>query len=161
LLPILWFRNTWYSRRDTVRPSLSANGSAIVAHHAELGDYRFDCEGTPTLLFTDNETNNRRVFNTENASPFVKDAFHDYLIAGRGDAVNPARTGTKSAAHYKVSVPARGSAEVRLRLRRASETAPAFGKAFDTTMATRVTEADAFYASITPKSLSEDEARVM
>ncbi len=161
VLPTLWFRNTWYSRSDAPRPSLATDGAAIVARHAQLGEYRLDCEGTPALLFTDNETNNLRVFGTDNASPFVKDAFHDYLIHGRGGAVNPARKGTKAAAHYKIAVEAHGSAEIRLRLSGAGAVSPAFGKEFDTALATRHAEADAFYASITPKSLTDDEARVM
>jgi hypothetical protein len=161
VLPTLWFRNTWHARKDAQKPSLAADGAAIVARHAQLGDFRLECEGAPTLLFTDNETNNRRLFNGEDASPYVKDAFHQYLVGGRADAVNPARTGTKSAALYKITVPARGNSALRFRLHRASEKSAAFDKTFDATFSERLAEADAFYASITPKTTSEDEARVM
>jgi hypothetical protein len=161
LLPSLWFRNTWYSRPGASRPSLAADAGSIVARHPELGEFRLECDGEPALLFTDNETNNRRIFDTDNVVPYVKDAFHEFLVHGRREAVNIARTGTKSAAHYEVSVDAHGTATVQLRLRRAPGASPAFGATFGTTLAARQAEADAFYASITPGSVSEDEARVM
>ena len=74
------------------------------------------CEGTPELLFTENESNAGRLWGQPNASPYVKDAFHEYIISGRGEAVNPAKAGTKAAAHYVLDVPAGGSQTVRLRL---------------------------------------------
>jgi hypothetical protein len=73
--------------------------------------------GTPELLFTENETNNYRLWGQPNASPYVKDAFHEYVIGGKKDAVNPAKVGTKAAAHYVLDIPAGGSKAVRLRWR--------------------------------------------
>jgi hypothetical protein len=157
LLPTLWFRNTWGGNGP--KPVIAGSAGAIAATHPDLGELHLHCEGTPALLFTENETNNARLFQGQNASPFVKDAFHEYVIGGRKDAVNPARIGTKAAAQYVLTVDAGKTAVVRLRLSRA--TSGVFGRAFDDVLASRRAEADAFYASITPPSTSEDEARVM
>jgi hypothetical protein len=110
LLPTLWFRNSWAWWPDRPKPSLqappAANGAgAIAASHADLGQYLFYCEGNPALLFMENDTNNERLFGTPNATPYVKDAFNDYVVAGRGDAVNPNRIGTKAAALYSLTLP--------------------------------------------------------
>ena len=78
--------------------------AAIAAAHPELGSFSLYCDGTPPLLFTENETNNERIFGTPNASPYVKDGINDYVVAGRQEAVNPNQTGTKAAAHYQVEV---------------------------------------------------------
>ena len=88
----------------------------IRATHHELGDYWLLCDGAPELLFTENESNASRLWGQPNASPCVKDAFHEYVISGCGDAVNPAKVGTKAAAHYILDVPAGGSQTVRLRM---------------------------------------------
>jgi len=157
VLPTLWFRNTWGGSGP--KPAIARSATAITATHSDLGELCLHCEGTPALLFTENETNNARLFQGQNASPFVKDAFHEFVIGGRKDAVNPAHTGTKAAAHYALTIAAGKTASVRLRLCRA--TSGAFGRAFDDVLASRRAEADAFYASITPPSTSEDEARVM
>ena len=117
LLPTLWFRNTWSWGEGEPKPGLrQANDGAIQASHPQLGDYTLQCEGAAELLFTENETNARRLWGQPNPSPYVKDAFHEYVIAGKQEAVNPARTGTKAAAHYVLNVPAGGSKVVRLRL---------------------------------------------
>jgi hypothetical protein len=168
LLPTLWFRNTWTWNGGGVKPVLRSAGArggaaVVTASHPELDDHEWHCEGKPLLLFTDNETNNKRLFGTENPTPYVKDAFHDYLISQRHDAVNPASTGTKAAALYELDVAAGQTATVRLRL---SDTGPRaapgmFGSVFDELIAVRAREADDFYRAITPASLSEDETRVM
>ena len=109
LLPTLWFRNTWSWRKDAVKPSLrlvkdSGTAKAVRASHPELGDILWYCEGSPTLLFTENETNNERPFLSPNRCPFVKNAFHRYLIEGQSGAINPDGEGTKAAAHYALTV---------------------------------------------------------
>ena len=87
VLPTIWFRNTW-SEGNNARPVLrQQNESTIHVSHLELGQYTFYCEGTPELLFTENETNAQRLWNQPNPSPYVKDAFHEYLIAGNCAAV--------------------------------------------------------------------------
>ena len=168
LLPTLWFRNTWSWSSGAAKPSLrnlstSSGVTTVLASHGELGDRELRCEGTPTLLFTENETNNQRLFGTANPTRYVKDAFHEYLIEQRTDAVNAAQTGTKAAAHYELDVPAGGTSTIRLRL---TDTAPRstpalFGSVFDELFAMRLREADEFYKEITPAALSADEASVM
>ncbi len=159
LLPTLWFRNTWSWGVDERRPSLRASGAAAIeASHHDLGTYVLQCDGSPELLFTENESNGTRLWSQPNPTPHVKDAFHGYVISGQRDAVNPARTGTKAAAHYALDVPAGGSQTVRLRL-----SAGATGKGFadfDKVFDRRLEEADEFYERITPQSLSADERRV-
>ena len=168
LLPTLWFRNTWSWKAGSPKPSLREADGAIRASHPELGDYTLTCDGAPELLFTENETNAQRLWDQPNASPWVKDAFHQYVVSGNSEAINPAQTGTKAAARYVLDVPAGGSAVVRLRLSSSSadaapaQAAPAapFGEGFDATVAARLADADEFYNRITPPSLSEDERRV-
>src|SRR6185369_1720277 len=132
----------------------------IVAVHSKLGERTLSCDGSPDLVFTENETNTERLFNAPNRTPYVKDAFDNYLVRGKREAVNPEATGTKAAAHYLLMVPAGKSAKIRLRLR---EGGPenAFGSDFDKVMQGRRREADEFYASIIPSKVGEDGARVM
>ena len=159
VLPTLWFRNTWSWGDDEPKPSLRQVGSdAIQATHSELGDYWLYCEGAPELLFTENESNASRLWGQPNATPYVKDAFHEYLISGQRQAVNPAKTGTKAAAHYVLDVPGGGSKAVRLRLA-AGKAADAFG-GFESTFKSRIADADEFYDRIAPNSLNEDQRRV-
>ena len=150
VLPTLWFRNLWAGQPHAEKPTLAADHGAITARHTELGTWRLECDGAPPLLFTDNETNNRRLFDSENTSRFVKDGINDFLLHGRADAVNPAATGTKAAAHYKLNIAAGGSANVRLRLRPAASAGAAFGRSFDEILMLRRAEADAFYHALTP-----------
>jgi hypothetical protein len=159
VLPTLWFRNTWAWGEAQPKPSLRAVGPGTMqATHPTLGDYWLHCEGAPELLFTENETNTQRLWGQPNATPYVKDAFHAYLIAGQGAAVNPAREGTKAAAHYILDVPGGGQATARLRLA-ATPLDAAFAD-FAPLLATRQAEADEFYARITPPSLTDEERRV-
>jgi hypothetical protein len=159
VLPTLWFRNTWSWGGDDPKPSLQQVAPGVIAtSHPELGEYRLSCDGAPELLFTENESNASQLWGQPNASPYVKDAFHAYVISGQREAVNPAQAGTKAAAHYRLDVPAGGSRTVRLRL---SSAAPkdAFGS-FDRTFETRIAEADEFYERITPPSLTSDQRLV-
>ncbi|MBV8569017.1 MAG: glucosidase [Acidobacteriaceae bacterium] len=159
LLPTVWFRNTWSWEPDVEKPSLRADGPGVIkASHAELGEYRLYCEGGPELLFTENESNAQRLWAQPNASPYVKDAFHRYVIAGESGAVNPGRVGTKAAAEYTLEVPGHGSKAVRLRLKAANDR-DAFSD-FDKIFDQRIGDADEFYERITPHSLSADERRV-
>ncbi|HWY87014.1 MAG TPA: glucosidase, partial [Gemmataceae bacterium] len=141
------------------KPTLQEVGpGAIQATHPELGDYWLHCDGVPELLFTENETNAQRLWGQPNASPYVKDAFHAYVIAGQREAVNPARTGTKAAAHYALDVAGGGSRTVRLRLA-AARTEDPFG-GFERTFDSRIADADEFYQRIAPNTLSDDQRRV-
>ena len=167
VLPTLWFRNTWTWWPDTPKPVLRAvtgrqGCRTVAASHAQLGERYLYCEGDAPLLFTENETNNERLFGTPNASRYVKDGINNAVVDGRQDAVNPQQTGTKAAAHYQVNVGAGDTATIRLRL---SDMAPAaLGDPFHSfteTMQARQQEADAFYRAITPDRVSDDAARVM
>jgi hypothetical protein len=167
ILPTLWFRNTWTWWPDAAKPFLkeitSRNGyRSVAASHSQLGERYLYCEEDIPLLFTENETNNERIFGTRNASPYVKDGINNYIVQGNQDAINPGNLGTKAAAHYSVTVDAGQTATVRLRL---SDLAPtAMGdpfKSFAEIMDARRNEADEFYQAITPERISKDEARVM
>jgi hypothetical protein len=159
VLPTLWFRNTWSWGGREPKPVLQQAGDgAIRAAHPQLGVHTLYCEGSPELLFTENESNAVRLWGQPNPSPYVKDAFHEYVVNGNREAVNPVKTGTKAAAHYVLELPAGGSKEIRLRLGVRTLSNP-FDK-FDQTFATRLAEADEFYEKICPRTLSEDERRV-
>ena len=159
LLPTLLFRNTWSWTDGEDKPSLRQQGDGtVMASHAQLGERILSCEGLPELLFTENESNAGRLWGQPNPSPYVKDAFHEYLISSRKDAVNPDKLGTKAAAHYRLNVPAGGSEVIRLRLSKQSAEDPFV--TFDQTLSVRLAEANEFYDRITPASLSEDERRV-
>lgn len=174
LLPTLWFRNDWAewiteANRAPEKPGLrqieaAAGTSAIAAAHRLLGEFIFYCEGDAPLFFTENSTNNERLFpGRPNAAPFVKDGINDCVVQSKHDAVNPEKQGTKAAAHYQTTVDAGKSVVVRLRLRKKStgQAAAPFGKDFDEIFAARLQEADEFYTSVTPPSVSIDAARVM
>ena len=167
VLPTLWFRNIWNWWPDEPKPSLmdaSARngGSAIAATNAVLGDYFLHCEGPARLLFTENETNNERLFGSANPTPYVKDGINNYLVTGQQDAVNPNHTGTKAAAHYEIRVGAGATSVIRLRLSNvAPGTEEPFGRRFDQIIEAGRHEADAFYRAITPAGVGEDAANVM
>jgi hypothetical protein len=158
VLPQLWFRNTWSWEDGAVRPELGAvEHRAIRADHPDLGRYVLHCDEGATLLFCDNDTNTARLFGVPNTSPYVKDAFHEYIVAGRRDAVNPRRAGTKAAAHYRLAVPAGGARQVRLRLTDEPSSPEPFAD-FDATVAMRRREADEFYAAL-QRDLPDAEKR--
>src|ERR1700741_2486325 len=158
LLPTLWFRNTWSWDQGVARPSLRhVKDAAVLASHAQLGERTLCDEGKPELLFTENESNANLLWGQPNSSPYVKDAFHNHIISGNQNAVNPNRTGTKAAAHYRLELPPGGREVVRLRLSAKSPANPF--DSFDGTFATRLADANGFYGRITPASLREDERR--
>ena len=159
LIPTLWFRNTWSWEQGIAKPSLRQVGEASIrASQTDLGEWTLDCEGHPELLFTENETNCGRLWGQPSPSAYVKDAFHEYLISSREDAVNPEKVGTKAAAHYSLEVPAGGSKTVRLRLS-AKPASDAFST-FEDVFAARLADADEFYNRIAPASMNEDQRRV-
>jgi Glycosyl hydrolase family 63 C-terminal domain len=172
LLPTLWFRNTWSWGREGEgywpRPLLHPSGnSRIEAEHQSLGRYALEVElpddAVPALLFTENETNSQRLFGSASAQPYVKDAFHRYLVHGELDAVNPGRTGSKAAVHYAFTLAPGESRTVRLRLRPTGSgpTTRGLGADFEDVFAARIREADEFYAERLPAAATEDERRVM
>ena len=171
VLPTLWFRNTWAWGRTTEgywpRPELLAEeDGAVLARHASLGLMRLEPgpgpDGAPPdLLFCDNETNAERLFGARSRSRWPKDALQTYLVEGRQDAVNPARSGTKMAAHYPLEVPAGGSTVLKLRLAAVEHgLTSGFGTTVDALFDDRIAEADAFYAHHIPALATAEERRV-
>ena len=167
VLPTIWFRNCWSWQKGSVRPSLERGSAAAGAACVALSDPRYGrrflhCEGTPELLFTENDTNAERLFPPDglNEAPFVKDAFHDYVVNGVRAAVNPAETGTKCAARYRTTIAPGGEAVWQLRLTDTQLSDP-FDQAFAETFDARAAEAHEFYAGVIPDQLSEDASRVM
>src|SRR5258706_3286848 len=164
LLPTLWFRNTWSWGYDDPRPALNekAEQSDLLAISTQdvRGNYTLYCEGADELLFTENETNCQRLFNSPNPTPYVKDAFHEYLIHGKREAVNPAKVGTKAAAHYTLTIAAGATTVIRLRLAKQPDNAddpesPTFVD-FDKIFAKRLREADSYYKALQPPKASQD-----
>ena len=165
LLPTLWFRNTWSWGQNeddpATRPLLSTESGRILATHPTLGNFRLAIERPAPLLFTENETNFTRIWQSPNPSPFVKDSFHDFVIHGKTGVINPAQTGTKAGIYYSEEVPVGGALTIRLRLSSEAE-APAvpFGPAFDQVFEDRIREADEFYAAKLPVDLPAAEMQV-
>ncbi|MFM7815836.1 MAG: glucosidase, partial [Verrucomicrobiota bacterium] len=118
VLPQLWCRNIWSWRKGIAKPELRQTGPGLIhASGVHQFDYELVCENAPALLFTENETNRRRLYGEALASGFFKDGINDAVVGGRVDTVNPAHIGTKAAAHYVLTLGPSGSAEVRLRLK--------------------------------------------
>ncbi len=193
MLPTLWFRNTWSWGKDLRRPTVCKAPGMPGATCAELEHWQYGkrwllSAGTPELLFTENETNYVKLFNYRDRIPYVKDAFHEYVIHGNQQAVNPALTGTKMAAHYAFHLAPGEAATLKLRLTDtdplgsmdpelplregggvASEHKPGpgapatndFGAGFDAVFSQRMKEADEFYDSRIPQHLSPDARMVM
>jgi hypothetical protein len=192
ILPTLWFRNTWSWGRDLRRPiarSATCVPGSVCAElqHWQYGKRWLLCSGQPELIFTENETNNQKLFGGRNRS-YVKDAFHAYVVQDDKAAINPKKAGTKMAAHYPVDLGPGESVTLKLRLTdlkplsemdsnsgmvgaiespghaERSPGVPAandFGAGFDASFATRQKEAEEFYASRIPKDLSDDAKAVM
>jgi hypothetical protein len=167
VLPTLLFRNTWTWWAGTPKPVLKQapdqkRSQVIAASHATLGERWWYCEGDVPLLFTENETNNERLFGTSNSSPWVKDGINNYVVNGKQNAINPEHCGTKAAAQYRLNVGPGQTATIRLRL---TDLAPSVAgnpfESFNETMQNCCGEADEFYRDITPKRVSQDQALVM
>ncbi len=185
LLPTLWFRNTWTwlpqppQAPQAQRPALSryhgefspVNYMVVkvepvdsppiddVGTGSYIGQRWLYCEGRPTLLFTENETNTERLYASPNASPYVKDSINDYIVHGKQEAVNPAQVGTKAAVHYHLTLDAGETHQVQLRLSQRPDLVP-FDESFTEIFAQRQKEADDFYATISPADSSEDARNV-
>jgi hypothetical protein len=171
LLPTLWFRNTWSWSDSGSKPVLEKRQAGLVYAYQtnpvlspKLGPYYFYCEGDAPLLFTENETNQERLFGSPNSSPYVKDGMHNYVVRGETGAVNPEQRGTKVAPHYQLTVAAGATQVVRLRLCAAGvePLANPFGD-FEAVLGDRRREADQFYAAIIPARIqaNADQTNVM
>jgi hypothetical protein len=177
VLPTLWFRNTWSWGRSgpeyPAKPLIQREtATSVLAEHATLGRFKLEIAPAPggmlpKLLFTENESNDRKLFGANNASRFTKDGFHDRVVSGTIEATNPESKGTRAAFWQRMLVPARGEARLRLRLSLAPEGRTSdppepleFGAGFDLTFEMRRREADAFYAAKLPANFSDDERAV-
>lgn len=166
VLPTVWFRNTWVwgctHEGCTLKPRISKlDEHLLTLQHESLHSFRFAAETAAPWLFTENETNNEKIFGAPNYSPYVKDAFHEAVVHGNAAAVNPREFGTKAAAHYTLAIPAGGEVVLRFRLAaaHACPTIP-FGD-FDETFAQRRAEADAFYNAKCSRALGPEHRKVM
>ncbi len=172
VLPTIWFRNTWSWPDGGSRPILRSIGgigcNTVHAHHTDLlfqgslDDYYLFCQGQVPLLFTENESNNQRLFGKPNSSPYVKDGINDFIVHAQQNAVNPQSVGTKASAYYQIDVGPGQTHVLRLRLTHLDPRS--MGDPFhnfDTLVETRRQEADEFYRQITPPSISADGANVM
>ena len=164
LLPTLWLRNTWSWFPSAPKPQLQGISSnspdyqiiAVSSPESKFGHYHLFCEHAQEVLYTENNTNNARFGWGENESPYVKDAFDQYIIHGQKDAVNPKQTGTKAAAHYTLAIAAGETQVVRLRLSQDGAAVDPFNTDFARIFTERRKEADEFYQAVTPFQLGED-----
>jgi len=167
VLPTIWFRNTWAWGFGERPPRLRQGAPLADASVVELDDPYYErrwlyCGAAPPLLFTDNESNGKRLFGIENQSAYVKDGINDYIVHGTQAAVNPARTGTKASAHYHLTLAPGAGVKLQLRFTDTARAAPrAFTADFDATLAQRRQDADAFYATVIPQERSADGRGVM
>ena len=161
VLPTLWFRNQWSWAGGIEKPSLQCVGKVVKALHPTLGERYLHCDGVPSLLFTENETNTQRIFGAPNRSPYVKDSINDYFVHGQKNAVNPEQRGTKVAAHYSLNAQAGSCQVLRLRLSEAASRKQNAFSDFDDVLEMRHKEADLFYDTVIPRSLTADQANVM
>ena len=164
LVPTLWFRNTWNTGLDEripeIRKADTVSGIEVMLANSETYGYRWlYCEGSPELLFTENETNSKKLFGVENESNYFKDGINDYVIHGKSEAVNPRQKGTKAAAWYRLKIGSGKQSEIRL-LFTNKETENPFVD-FDKTFQLRKQEADQFYETVIPSNLCADTKNVL
>jgi hypothetical protein len=161
VLPTLWFRNTWSWRGKTDRPSMrEAETGVIELDEPQYGKRWLLVQNSPALLFTENDTNQRRLYQYGERA-FVKDGINDYVVHGNTAAVNPAQTGTKAAAHYNLAVGAGEKIELRLRFTDNAGPGNLLGAPFEATFSQRIHEADEFYSTVIPQDLSPEGRSVM
>ena len=162
LLPTIWFRNTWSWEEGAEKPVLQAHASGgVQVKDLELGEYWWyvDASGSaPSVLFTENETNHEKLFGSPNASPFTKDSFHDAIIRGEQDRLNPANRGTKAAGHVQTVIDAGEAHTVMVRLSASQQNNPFSG--FEATFTKRIKEADTFYETVHDANLTPEERNV-
>ena len=162
LLPQLCCRNIWSWRAGVAKPTLRGRAGAVEVAHPALGQFRVDFEAASGLLFCDNETNPRRLFGMSEARGYFKDAFHEYLVQGKREAVNPQQTGTKAGALHEMHVASGGAVKVRVRLSPDKDPGSAHRPFadFDAVLEARRLEADEFYADVQQR-IADADARLV
>lgn len=165
LLPQLWFRNTWsWSKKDAGKPllySMPAHNDAawaVAAEHPALGTYHLYGQQQADLLYTENESNNQRLWGVPDGGPYVKDAFHRYLVDGEHTAVNPEQQGTKFGAAHQLTVAPGEAGTIKLVLSAAPRAQPFIHH--EQLLAQRLSEADAFFSGLLPEASAQDH-RIM
>lgn len=172
IIPTVWFRNTWSWGRSgegyTIRPNISAlKDDVFLLVHPQLDTFVLIADPTnaaeaPVPLFTENESNRWRLFGGENATPFVKDAFHNYVVSNQRNAVNPQRVGTKAGLLYSTVVKGKQTVELRFQLKSTSSPATEqFTPDFDTVFKTRQDECQEFYDSLIPSAATPEERTIL
>jgi len=157
VLPTIWFRNTWAWGYDNYVPELLADSHGVIeVYHKDLGQMWLNGEGSPELLFCDNETNTKRLYGYDDGKPYYKDGINDYIVNG-ADTVNPKKTGTKAAINFDITVKAKQSHVIRLRL---SKNAKNDFSDFDTIFNARIAEADEFYKDVQKENPDADSVMV-
>ncbi|MGZ3755937.1 MAG: MGH1-like glycoside hydrolase domain-containing protein [Mucilaginibacter sp.] len=157
VLPTVWFRNRWAWGHHNYVPELMADADGIMSiYHTELGQLWLKAENSTEALFCDNETNTERLYNYNDGKLYHKDGINDYITKG-ADTVNPQKKGTKAAFNYDITVPAKQSTTLRLRL--AKEAKSGFDD-FDTIFNARLAECDAFYKDIQQGQADPDRALI-
>jgi hypothetical protein len=164
LLLQAWYRNTWSWKSGTPKPAISQVGpNALHLHHPAWLDFRFHLDGSPEMLFCENETNAPKLFKTSETGYF-KDAFHEYVVDGKLTAVNPDRTGTKAAGWFTALIPPGEALTVRARLNLApadsGQDIPDPFSDFAAVFAARLEDANAFYASL-QRGMTDPDARAV
>jgi hypothetical protein len=161
LLPTLWFRNLWKFGLIEEKPGMrlayaKKTYGCVELKHVEIGDYYLYFQSPERTLFTENETNNQRIFGTENITPFVKDSINDAVLSGDFGLVENRNEGTKCAPLYRLKIGAGKHKEVRLRLSKQKKTSNPLLKSFEKVFAERLEEADAFFDSFVPDGAEPD-----
>jgi hypothetical protein len=164
VLPTFFCRNTWLWGDQTERPSFIIEGGdaehqTLFMKHFHLGEVRVYLEPGGELIFTENESNKERLYRSPSDQPYVKDAFHRYVVEGDRHAVNPARLGSKAAAVHRRTLAPGETWVVRARLCVGEQHDHPF-RDFDALLAARRGEADEFFGSITPPRFSADQSHV-
>src|SRR5450432_921507 len=161
VLPTTWFRNTWVWGYDSYKPQMTSSNTDdinIIINNKNLGQFTLHLDGKPSLLFCDNESNNKKLYGVDNASAFCKDGINDLLVNKNGNAVNILQSGTKAAANYDITVKAGQSVTIRLRLEGNNMVHPF--KDFDDVFIKCINEGDEFYNELQAGMKSDDEKMV-
>jgi len=157
VLPTIWFRNTWAWGYDNYLPELTADSHGVIeVYHKELGQMWLNGEGSPDTLFCNNDSNTKRLYNYDDGKLYYKDGINDYIVNG-ADTLNPKLTGTKAAINYEITVKAKDSYVIRLRLSKDAKNGfNDFDKLFDA----RLAEADEFYKDLQKDNTNADSVLV-
>ena len=159
LLPQIWFRNTWIWGKDNGKPKMfQAENNSIKLVHEKMGEYFLFYDGNPEILFCDNETNYKRLYNVDNANAYLKDGINDYITQNNKTSINQSKTGTKAACNYDLEINGASFKIVKLRFAKNPIEDPF--KDYNSIIDEKKNEADEFYADIQTEITNEDAKNV-